>query len=133
MTSYVNRTCHICGIRKPQPEMHQEEVYVETGKSKAGVSGATWTGALLGNQKSVNSINRWLFNTNQRTYMRKKIVWMCDGCVPNVKIKDKSKSEHTFIGWVFVIFVFILVTTNIGDNKPKITPNQNTTQVKNTP
>jgi hypothetical protein len=80
MARYALRTCERCGIRKPQPEMLRKEIYSETGKSLPGVSGFTWFGLLLGDRKSVHSINRWIFNTSQRNYKRKKQVWICDDC-----------------------------------------------------
>lgn len=51
MANYATRTCHACGIRKPQPQMTSKEIYVETGKSKARVSSATWIGSLVFNNK----------------------------------------------------------------------------------
>lgn len=82
MARYTNRTCSDCGIRKPQPQMYQYETCVQVGKSKAGVSTSTIVGTFLGDKKSENAVNRWLFNTNQRNYKRKKTVWLCDSCIP---------------------------------------------------
>jgi hypothetical protein len=111
MADYAKRTCSQCGIRKPQPDMYQQEVYTETGKSKAGVSGATWAGLLLGDTKSVNSINRWLFNTNQRTYKRKKLVWLCARCSGHI-FADRGPTFEKFkrilksIFWIGMIILF---------------------------
>lgn len=86
---YTKRTCNNCGIRKPQPQMYQREVTVKTGKSRQGLSKRTLMGALLGDNKSNNSLHSWVFNTNQRTYSRNKKVWLCDHCVP--------KKKYTFL------------------------------------
>ena len=103
MARYATRTCTRCGVRKPQPEMVQKEVYVETGKSKAGVSGATWAGMMMGDKKSENSINRWLFNTNQRTYKRKKQLWLCKPCAP--KVGATGSSSETLAAGVGLVFL----------------------------
>jgi hypothetical protein len=88
--------------------MHREEIYVETGKSVAGVSGSTWFGVLLGDTKSVNSINRWIFNTNQRTYKRKKLVWSCYDCAGYGK-KFNESSKRFFYYFVASIVVFLIL------------------------
>lgn len=80
MTNYAKRTCHSCGIRKPQPEMVRETVYNEVARSRPGVSTATGVGFFLGDKKSTSSVQRWLFNSGQRTYQRKREVWMCRSC-----------------------------------------------------
>lgn len=114
MARYATRTCVNCGIRKPQPDMYQKETYVETGKSKAGVSKATFAGVLLGDQKSANSFNRWLFNTNQRTYKRKKTVWVCGSCKGKVK-SGEEKSGLSILGeWLIVGFIIFLVLVGIS-------------------
>jgi hypothetical protein len=107
MTKYTNRTCHCCGVRKPQPEMVQEEIYVETGKSKPGVSGATWTGFFLGDSKSSHSLNRWLFNTSQRTYSRKKTVWMCEDCRSSLGEPENQLSEKTKAAIILAVLLTI--------------------------
>lgn len=84
MATYANRICSTCGIRKPQPQMYQKEVYVETGKSQTGISGATLVGVFLGeDKKSGTQFRNWLFNNGQRTYKRKKKVWLCGICSGN--------------------------------------------------
>jgi len=100
--TYTNRTCNKCGIRKPQPEMQKVEVYDEVGKSKPGVSGATFLGTALGDKKSADSVNRWIFNTNQRTYKRKRTVWSCAPCA------NKEKRENTIaenLGMLLLIII----------------------------
>lgn len=86
MATYANRICTNCGVRKPQPQMYQQEVYVETGKSQTGVSAATWVGVFSGDKKSGNQFRSWLFNSGQRTYKRKKKVWLCGICSGNEKV-----------------------------------------------
>lgn len=84
MATYANRICSTCGIRKPQPQMYQKEVYVETGKSQTGISGATLVGVFLGeDKKSGTQFRNWLFNNGQRTYKRKKKIWLCGICSGN--------------------------------------------------
>ena len=81
MATYANRICSHCGIRKPQPQMYQREVYAETGKSQTGISGATLFGTFVaGDKKSGAQFRNWLFNNGQRTYKRKKKVWLCGVC-----------------------------------------------------
>jgi hypothetical protein len=109
MATYTNRTCHKCGIRKPQPEMHQIETYVETGKSKSGVSGATFIGTVLGDQKSANSVNRWLFNTNQRTYKRKRTAWSCGPCAKKEKnLNSTAEIFSAIIVGSIVLFFYLM-------------------------
>lgn len=93
--------------------MYQKETYVETGKSKAGVSGATFVGVLFGDQKSANSINRWLFNTNQRTYKRKKLVWVCGSCKGKVKSGEEHDTLSIVVGWIFIGIIVFLVLLGI--------------------
>jgi hypothetical protein len=104
MAKYTTRTCTSCGIRKPQPEMVQKEIYAETGKSKAGVSGSTFIGMMLDDKKSQNAVNRWLFNTNQRTYKRKKNVWLCGNCSKKVNNEDDG-----ILGILFLIAVVVIL------------------------
>lgn len=114
MTRYTNRTCTQCGIRKPQPEMVQKETYVETGRSKSGVSKATWLGMALGDKKSANSVNRWLFNTNQRTYQRKKLVWLCSSCAKT--FKTKSDEGNPILGAIVLVIVILAFISAARDN-----------------
>jgi hypothetical protein len=109
MTRYAIRTCAKCGIRKPQPEMVQKEIYVETGKSKQGISGSTLAGAFFGDKKSTSSVNRWFFNTNQRTYKRKKSVWACKSCAGKIRSGDQAGAGETIVGILFIIFVILLL------------------------
>lgn len=115
MTKYANRTCHHCGARRPQPEMRKEITYVESGRSRAGVSTRTGLGFLLGEKKSTNSVVRWMFNTNQRTYQRKKEVWVCSyGCHTVGRATSKlSTAVGTIIGYVFIISFGALIVAGI--------------------
>jgi hypothetical protein len=96
MNEYTKRTCNKCGIKRPQPDMHYVVSYVQTGRSKQGVSGATFLGAtLFGSKRSYDTIVRWLFNTNQRNYQRKRMIWLCSSCdntmnLPSAKIPYKT-------------------------------------------
>jgi hypothetical protein len=63
--------------------MVKETVYNEVARSRPGVSAATGIGFLLGDKKSTTSVQRWLFNSGQRTYQRKRSVWMCTACARN--------------------------------------------------
>lgn len=80
MIKYTNRTCHTCGARKPQPDMLRREIEVETGKSRATISTATWFGVAAGDKASVRAVKRAGFNNGERTYTRKKIIWVCRNC-----------------------------------------------------
>lgn len=111
MATYTNRTCHSCGIRKPQPQMNQSIIYDEVGKSTTGVSAATWIGLGLGDKKSTRSVGSWLFNSGQRTYKRKKTVWLCDSCSPSSRRSSSPGKFSTFMyrmGAILVILAAIV-------------------------
>ena len=115
MAKYTNRTCVNCGIRRPQPEMYQKEIQVVTGKSKKTASGATVFGAFMGDEKSSKSIRDAIYNTNQRTYTRKRKVWVCPDCYGDVKSeKDTETSSLTF--WVVAIIIVALFSS-MNDSK----------------
>ena len=80
MIKYTNRTCHTCGARKPQPDMVRKEIYEETGKSNATISTATWIGVAVGDKASARAVKRAGFNNGERTYSRKKTIWVCRNC-----------------------------------------------------
>lgn len=84
MAKYANRTCHNCGIRKPQPDMRRKDIYVETGRSRSGVSKGTVLASMLGDKKAEKKVYNSIWNLNQRTYQRKKTVWVCGGCYRKV-------------------------------------------------
>jgi hypothetical protein len=113
MAKYTTRTCHSCGIRKPQPEMHKETVYVESGRSRSGVSGATGIGLFLGDKKSTDAVNRWLFNSGQRTYQRKKEVWVCSKCGGR-GVDGLASTVGSIIVLVGLVFVISLIASAIG-------------------
>lgn len=107
MARYATRTCHCCGIKRPQPQMYQENMYVEVGRSKASVSASTFVGTALGNKKSERAVNSWLFNTNQRNYHRKRTVWVCPDCKAE---SDRTSNVMENVKLVLgLIFVFILI------------------------
>lgn len=109
MGIYANRTCYECGIRKPQPEMARQEIYAEVGKSKVGVSSATWLGLAVGDKKSTNSINRWLFNSGQRTYKRKKTVFLCRSCAG--KEVNAANAKNVFYLLLVIFFIGLVIFT----------------------
>lgn len=129
MNDYTRRTCCECGVKKPQPEMVRTERYVETGKSKSGVSGATWAGVLFGNKKSYSSVNRWLFNTSQRNYKRKKEVWLCTSCAGMGSklstVKGKSLVKKIGLG-LLAFWILVIVIDDMTSTK---TPKQNNTTI----
>jgi hypothetical protein len=108
MTRYAMKTCNHCGIRKPQPEMYRETIYVESGRSRTGVSTRTGIGFLLGEKKSTSTVTRWLFNSGQRTYQRKKEVWVCGSCGGRGANGFFTK-VGVFIGYFIALSVIILV------------------------
>ena len=110
MVKYANRTCHGCGIRKPQPEMYQKEIYVESGRSRAGVSKGTVLASVLGDKKAERQVYNSIWNTNQRTYQRKKNVWVCGSCRGSVKTRLGfwNVMRDLIIVAVFVFFCLIL-------------------------
>lgn len=137
MATYTNRTCSKCGIRKPQPQMYQRESYVETGKSQTGISGATMLGVFSGDKKSGSQLRNWMFNNGQRTYKRKKQVWMCGVCAgvqkpakqvvaetskpTEVKPKAPSEPMSTTSKWLWGIFLLAMVSTCVNDQNEKKT------------
>jgi hypothetical protein len=137
MATYTNRTCCNCGIRKPQPQMYQREVYVETAKSQTGISGATMFGVFAGDKKSGNQFRSWLFNSGQRTYKRKKQVWMCGVCAGVEKPVKKVAAQATTAArpdtgstvprqemstgkkWFWAIIILALLGAIFGDHDKK--------------
>lgn len=114
---HANRTCHFCGLRAPQPEMHRSEVYVESGRSRSSVSGGTIIGAALGNKGAARSIARSLFNTGQRTYLRKREVWVCDGAECGEQAEAAARQSKKTQGmpvWVGVVIAIVLLLIFIG-------------------
>lgn len=147
MATYANRTCNKCGIRKPQPQMYQREVYVETGKSKTGVSGATWIGVLSGDKKSGSQVRNWMFNNGQRTYKRKKQVWMCGACAGVERAPKKvdvevsagdadsttKKGMSTAAKWFWGLTIVVIIAGAIDDNKKSTTKPQSAVATQTPP
>jgi hypothetical protein len=108
MATYTNRTCNTCGIRKPQPEMYHVETYSEVAKSVQGVSAATFIGSILfNNGSSDRTIANWLFNNNQRTYKRKKKVWLCAKCSGNLVAPSLTKRFFKALLYFFLFSIVI--------------------------
>jgi len=101
MAQYSKRTCVNCGLRDIQPNMRQKETYVKSGNSKRGVSTSTIAGTFLGNKKSTNAVNSWLFNTQQRNYYRKRKIWTCKECYN--KVKSEKPTEINWKFWFIVV------------------------------
>lgn len=97
MAQYTKRTCVNCGLRDIQPNMRQKEIYAQSGKSKKGFSGSTVVGSMLGNKKSSKSIADSILNNNQRTYYRKRKVWLCGNCYGEVKSDGKNAEIGSII------------------------------------
>jgi hypothetical protein len=119
---YANKTCHKCGAKRAQPLMNKEEIYEETGKSQATISGWTWLGSGLGDKASQRAINRAGFNSGQRTYSRKKTVWSCKNCYStqstvNPNLTVVTKVTNTVIPnvhgktpmWVWIFWIFVIL------------------------
>jgi len=102
MAQYTKRTCVNCGLRDIQPNMRQKEIYAESGRSKKGVSGSTVTGWLVfGNKKSARSVVDTVFNNNQRTYYRKRKVWLCGNCYG--KVRSENSANNNWVFWIILI------------------------------
>jgi len=67
--------------------MYQKEIYVESGRSRTGVSKGTVIASMLGDEKAGKQVYNSIWNTNQRTYQRKKKVWVCGSCRGGVKTR----------------------------------------------
>jgi hypothetical protein len=112
---YTNRTCNQCGVRNPQPEMIKKIVYTETGRSRKGVSAATGLGLFVGHKGSANAVKTWFFNSGQRTYQRKKQVWMCKPCSGYKQSRPKGFFGILFsIIMMFVYFVALAFVFMVG-------------------
>jgi hypothetical protein len=128
MATYTNRTCAECGIRKPQPQMYRSETYVENAKSQIGISGATMFGLFAGDKRSGNQFRNWLFNNGQRTYKRKKIVWLCGSCSGverKPKVPMSKTKKRVYIG-IFVILSILTLLDRDEDNKTNPPPTPTT-------
>jgi hypothetical protein len=114
---HANRTCHFCGLRAPQPEMRRAEIFAESGRSRSSVSGGTIIGAALGNKSATRSITRSIFNTGQRTYLRKREVWICDGADCGAQAQAAARQSRKNQGmpvWVGVLIAIVLFLVIFG-------------------
>ncbi len=108
---HARRTCHFCGVQAPQPEMNRQTIFVETGQSKASLSGATIIGAAAGSRSARSSIIRTLFNTGGRTYYRQREVWCCDDSTCVDAAAEASRQSRKTRGvpiWVGVAVVAVV-------------------------
>ncbi len=107
----ARRTCHFCGAQAPQSEMMRQAIFLETGQSKASLSGATIIGAAGGSRSARNSVIRTLFNTGGRTYYRQREVWCCDdpACVgAAAQASRQSRKNRGVPVWVGVAGVAVM-------------------------
>lgn len=108
---HAKRTCHFCGAQASQPEMTRQTIFVETGQSKASLSGATIIGAAVGSRSARNSVVRTLFNTGGRTYFHQREVWCCDDPICVGAAASASRQSRKTRGvpiWVGVAIVAVI-------------------------
>lgn len=121
---HARRTCYFCGVQAPQPEMTRQTIFVETGKSKASLSGATIIGAAAGSRAARNSVVRTLFNTGGRTYFRQREVWCCDdptcveAAVKASRQSRKSRGVPIWVGAMVVIGISLMLLLMIAAATP---------------
>jgi len=103
---YSNRTCHKCGVIKPQPEMQRVEVEEDWGHSQRGLSTREVIGAVAGSEKSANSLQRWALSPGRRNYKRKRKVWLCEDCAPSkTSFKDIVQGCGCLLAIVFILII----------------------------
>jgi hypothetical protein len=112
--------------------MYQKEVYVETGKSKTGISGATLFGTFAGDKKSGSQVRNWLFNNGQRTYKRKKVVWLCGSCSGRAPLANSS-SMSSVKKWFFVAIAFLILIGVFSEPKKPSTSGTQSTTIQTSP
>lgn len=121
---HARRTCHFCGFQAPQPQMTRQTIFVETGQSKASLSGATIIGAAAGSRAARNSVVRTLFNTGGRTYFRQREAWCCEDptCVgAAVEASRKGRKKRgvpIWVGAMVVIGIGLLLLLMIAAAPP---------------
>jgi hypothetical protein len=107
---HARRTCHFCGAKAPQPEMSRQNIFIESGQSKASLSGATIIGAAAGSRSARSSLVRTIFNTGGRTYFRQREVWCCDDTSCLESAREASRQSRKTRGvpiWVGVVAVIV--------------------------
>jgi len=80
MASYARRTCSVCGIILPQPQMRRKKVRRRVGEGNTGLSFRNIIGWVLGHSGADRRITNYLINPNKRVYTRNKQVWVCPEC-----------------------------------------------------
>jgi hypothetical protein len=121
---HARRTCHFFGAHAPQPEMKRQTIFVETGQSKASLSGATIIGAAAGSRSAWSSLIRTLFNTGGRTYYRQRGVGCCDDqtCVAAVaeesRLSRKTRGLPVWVGVAVVAAIGLLLFLMIAAAPP---------------
>lgn len=114
---HANRTCHFCGIRAPQPEMIRQQIYVESGKSKSSITGATILGAAAGSRSAKRALERTVFGAGNRTHLRQREIWRCDGAEcrsqAQAAARDSRRSQGMPI-WLGVLIVLVVLALIVG-------------------
>jgi len=111
-------------VQAPQPEMTRQIIFVETGQSKASLSGATIIGAAAGSRSARSSVIRTVFNTGGRTYYRQREVWCCDepACVAAASEASlrsrKTRGVPIWVGVVVVAVIGLLILLMIAAAHP---------------
>lgn len=111
--NYAVRTCNICGIRKPQPEMVRAKKRVEVAQSKRALSGREVAGFVLGSKKSTKSVHNWMLAPNKRSYTSTREVWMCKSCAA-AQPAISSSGGNTAAQWIGAIIGIIIVLFFLG-------------------
>lgn len=111
--NYTVRTCCVCGLRAPQPEMTQRKRSIDVGKSRDSFSTSTVVGSLLGDKASTRKIGRSILNSGQRTYSRKITSWYCKSCAGKAGNAENGEVVGmTLLVLLAVIFGAFFMFTN---------------------
>lgn len=78
MPRYATRTCEVCGVQRPQPEMIRVRTRVSVGRSRAGFSPMTLFGCIFGSKTAWRAVGRAVLNTAQRQRTRVVDQWYCE-------------------------------------------------------
>ena len=111
MAQYATRTCYFCGRRESQPYMSRRRIRTEVGRSQASISGSTAIGFFAGSKAAERAVERAVFRTSERTYTRKRDVWVCqeDLCHVQAKVAGQEPEESwsgTLVTGAVLLIVF---------------------------
>lgn len=117
------RTCHFCGVRAPQPEMIRDEVHVESGQSKSSITGATIIGAAAGSRSAKRAIERTVFGSANRKYVRRREIWRCDADQCRSAAEEAGRQSRRELGlpvWIGVLLVVgaFIIYVALAGGKP---------------